>query len=247
MIQRYFIQLSYDGTTFHGWQIQPNAKSIQETLNFALSTITRQEIYVVGCGRTDTGVHASQFYAHFESEEIELEPVCYKVNRMLPPQIAVQRIFKVAKDTHARFSATSRIYEYRITMAKNPFLVHRAYELREEMDIALMNKAGEMCQDFTDFSSFAKASDVKTNLCDLHYARWERKDEMILFEVKANRFLRNMVRSMVGTIIEIGRKRVSLEQFEKIVESKNRSKAGYSVPAHGLYLKEIGYPQGLLE
>lgn len=247
MIQRYFIQLSYDGTPFHGWQIQPNAKSIQETLNFALSTITRQKIYVVGCGRTDTGVHATKFFAHFESEEIEIEPVCFRVNRMLPKSIAVQRIFKVAEDTHARFSAISRTYEYKISREKNPFLVERAYELREDLNVDLMNEAGAMLPSFKDFSSFAKASDTKTNLCDLFYARWETNGELLRFEVKANRFLRNMVRAMVGTFVEIGRERISLSQFEEIIEAKDRSSAGYSAPAHGLYLIDVGYPDGLLE
>ena len=247
MTQRYFIQLSYDGTTFNGWQIQPNGTTIQETLNFALSTISRQAIYVVGCGRTDSGVHSRQFYAHFEASEIEdVEIVCYKVNRMLPRSIAIQRIFKVEANAHARFSATSRTYEYLITTAKNPFLVNRAYELREELNLDLMQAAGAICENYKDFGSFAKASDVKTNLCDLHYAKWEQKDDLIVFEVKANRFLRNMVRAMVGTMIEVGRGRVSLSEFEAILEAKDRSSAGFSAPAHGLYLIEIGYPEGLL-
>jgi tRNA pseudouridine38-40 synthase len=247
MIQRYFIQISYDGTSFHGWQIQPNAKTIQETLNHVLSTITRQEIYVVGCGRTDTGVHATQFYAHFESLQIDCEEVCYRVNRMLPTSVAAHRIFVVASDTHARFSATSRTYEYKITREKSPFLVHRAYEVREYLDLDKMNEAGRLCEKHNDFTSFAKVSESKTNLCNLSYAKWETNGTVLKFEVKANRFLRNMVRAMVGTFVEVGRSRVSLSEFEAILEAKDRSSAGFSAPAHGLYLIDIGYPEGLLK
>lgn len=247
MIQRYFIQISYDGTPFHGWQIQPNAKTIQETLNHALSTIIRQEIYVVGCGRTDTGVHATEFYAHFESLKIDCEEVCYRVNRMLPTSVAAHRIFEVESDTHARFSAISRTYEYKITREKSPFLVHRAYEVREPLNLGLMNEAGKICEKHKDFSSFAKANDSKTNLCNLSYAKWETNGSVLRFEVKANRFLRNMVRAMVGTFVEVGRERVSLSEFEAIIEAKDRSSAGFSAPAHGLYLIEIGYPEGLLK
>lgn len=248
MIQRYFIQLSYDGTPFHGWQIQPNAKSIQESLNTVLSTITRQEIYVVGCGRTDTGVHSSKYFAHFESEPIDTELMAYKANCMLPKEIAIQKIFPVAADTHARFSATSRTYEYFITQVKDPFSVNRAYELHEKLDIEAMNQACALMPNFKDFSSFSKSNtQTETNLCDLYYARWETTKTGLRFEVKANRFLRNMVRAIVGTCIEVGRGNLSVEDFARVIESKDRGKAGYSVPAHGLYLMDIEYPEGLIE
>lgn len=248
MTKRYFIQLSYDGTPFHGWQIQPNAKSIQESLNTVLSTIIRSEIYLVGCGRTDTGVHASKYFAHFNSAEINTELISYKANCMLPKEIAIQKIFSVAADTHARFSATSRTYEYFITQVKDPFSVNRAYELHEKLDINAMNKACALMQNFKDFSSFSKSNtQTETNLCDLYYARWETTKTGLRFEVKANRFLRNMVRAIVGTCIEVGRGNLSVEDFAQVIEAKDRSKAGYSVPAHGLYLMDIEYPEGLIE
>lgn len=247
MVYRYFIQLYYDGSPFHGWQIQPNAKSIQQFLNEALSTVTRSEIYTIGCGRTDAGVHATKFFAHFnfEQELHHLEDLSFRVNCILPKEIAIQRIFPVNEDVHSRFSAVSRTYEYLIAIKKNPFYRNRAYEYREPLDIELMNEAGLMLNRFEDFTSFAKLhSDSETNLCQLEHAIWTGHDEFLRFEIKANRFLRNMVRAVVGTMIELGRGKISLSDFEAIIEAKDRSAAGYSVPAHGLYLIDIEYPKG---
>jgi tRNA pseudouridine38-40 synthase len=245
MSQRYFVELSYDGTPFHGWQIQQNAKSIQQTLNEALSTVIRHQIYVIGCGRTDTGVHAKKFIAHFDCPIVldQVLDIMFKVNCVLPKEIALHQLQQSKPEFHARFDATSRAYEYFISKVKNPFTVMRAYEYRETLDIDLMNKACEALFEYKDFTSFAKLhGDTETNLCDIHRAEWSTSGNMIIFHVVANRFLRNMVRAMVGTLIEVGRKKITVDEFRSIIESKDRSKAGYSVPAHGLYLVDISYP-----
>ncbi|MEZ4720728.1 MAG: tRNA pseudouridine(38-40) synthase TruA [Flavobacteriales bacterium] len=249
MPQRYFIRLSYDGTPFHGWQIQPNAKSIQQSLNEVLSTITRHEIYVVGCGRTDTGVHARKFYAHFESDRLtSLGDITFHANCMLPKEIAIQSIFEVDGETHARFSATLRTYEYLINTEKDPFAVNRSYEYREPLDMDAMNVACRNLMEYEDFTSFSKLhTDTETNLCNVTKAEWIRTEIGLKFEISANRFLRNMVRAIVGTMIEVGRGKLTLEDFRKIIEAQDRSTAGFSAPAHGLYLIDIGYPEGLLK
>jgi len=245
MAHRYFVKLSYDGTPFHGWQIQKNAKSIQQCLNEALSTILRTEIYTIGCGRTDTGVHARKFFAHFDTE-LDISTtgdLMFRANCILPKEIAISKIFKVKPDVHSRFTATSRTYEYLISSAKNPFCQHRSYEYREVLDLDLMNQAASRLKNHKDFTSFSKLhSDAETNICDLHQAFWEVETGGLRFEIKANRFLRNMVRAVVGTLIELGRGKITLDQFEKIIEAKDRGQAGYSVPAHGLYLIDISYP-----
>lgn len=249
MVYRYFIQLSYDGSPFHGWQIQTNAKSIQQFLNEALSLVTRVEIYTVGCGRTDAGVHAKIFFAHFETahELHKIQDIVFHVNCVLPKEIAIQKMFLVENNLHARFSAISRTYEYLTSNEKDPFQIKRSYELRENLDVEKMNQAGQTLTQHSDFTSFAKAhSDSETNLCQVEYAKWSETSYGLRFEIKANRFLRNMVRAIVGTMIEIGRGKISLEEFEQIINAKNRSAAGYSVPAHGLYLVNVEYPDGKL-
>ncbi|MEX2597991.1 MAG: tRNA pseudouridine(38-40) synthase TruA [Salibacteraceae bacterium] len=250
MAHRYFIELSYDGTAYHGWQVQPNAKTIQETLNNAISTIIRKEIYCVGCGRTDTGVHAQQFYAHFDvTQAIEnTSQLTYKANRVLPKDIAIHRIFEVEKDTHSRFSAINRTYKYRITQFKDPFSINRKWEMRDKVDVNVMNQAAKLLLGEQDFTSFSKSNtQTETNICNVMHAEWQTNDRELIFNVKANRFLRNMVRALVGTLVDVGKGSISIAEFESIIKTKNRSEAGLSVPAHGLYLTEIEYPGGALK
>ena len=246
---RYFIHLAYKGTHYHGWQIQPNATTVQETLNHALSTILREEINVIGAGRTDTGVHASSFYAHIDIEEQikDIHKLVFKLNTFLPPDIAVYKINPVRPNAHARFDALSRTYKYHITLEKNPFLREYAYYLYQNVDIVKMNKACSLLFNYKDFTSFSKSNtQTKTNLCDIYSAHWEtEKPQQLVFTIKANRFLRNMVRAIVGTLLEIGQDKLTVEEFKDIIESRDRSKAGYSMPANGLFLVNIDYPQDI--
>lgn len=250
MSYRYFVELSYDGTRFHGWQIQKNAKTIQQCLNEALSMVTRREISTIGCGRTDTGVHARKFYAHLDCDLPLSDPegLTYHCNRVLPPDIAIHRIFAVQPDDHSRFSALSRTYEYLITTKKDPFAVNRQLELREKLNLQAMNVAGKLLLDYEDFTSFSKTnSDTETNLCQMHHAFWEDTASGYRFEIKANRFLRNMVRALVGTMLETGRDRLTHDNFRQIIEARDRTSAGFSVPAHGLYLIDVEYPEGIIK
>ena len=241
---RYFVTLSYDGTRYHGWQIQPNGDSIQERLQGALSTLLRAEIAVTGAGRTDAGVHARMMVAHFDYEgELDGKQLCYKLNRLLPYDIAVQQVEQVADDLHARFSATSRMYRYYLHTEKNPFLSNTSCELHYPLDFNKMNEAAKVLMEYEDFGAFCKAhADVKTTLCHVMVAEWHQiSPSTWYFEIQANRFLRNMVRAVVGTLIDVGRGRVSLEDFRKIVEGKKRTEAGESMPAHALFLEDITY------
>lgn len=249
MASRYFIELAYDGTEYHGWQIQPNAKTIQESLNNALSTILRTEVYTIGCGRTDTGVHATTFYAHFDVEQELANPeeVAYRANQVLARDIAILRIFAVSEETHARFTAVSRTYHYLIDNKKNAFGWNRAWQMRDSIDLNSMNEAAKKLLEHTDFTSFSKSNtQTETNLCEIKNATWMNTSTGYRFEITANRFLRNMVRAIVGTLIDVGKGKIDIEQFEEIIRSKNRSNAGLSVPAQGLYLVDIGYPEGVL-
>ena len=247
--QRYFIKLSYDGTNYHGWQIQPNATTVQEVLNNVLSTILRQDIETTGCGRTDTGVHASEFYAHFDADAIahglstmDYSIILRSVNAVLPHDIAAKRIFPMATDAHARFDAVSRSYEYHIHFEKDPFKNGYSWELRDQPDIDLMNEAALIIMEHTDFSCFSKSNtQVKTNICKITRAEWVSKDSGIAFHITADRFLRNMVRAIVGTLLLVGKKEIEPDDVRKIIESKNRSMAGMSVPACGLFLTEVKY------
>ena len=243
-MQRYFITFCYDGTNYHGWQIQPNGNSIQEELQRALSTILRQDIAVVGAGRTDTGVHARMMVAHFNiDKEIDCVQTAYKLNRLLPRDIAVRNVKPVAEDMHARFSATSRTYHYYVHTSKNPFLRKYSCELHYQLDFDEMNKAAEILMEYNDFGAFCKShTDVKTTLCDVTTAKWIKvSDENWYFEITANRFLRNMVRAVVGTLVEVGRHRASIDDFRKIIEGKKRTEAGESMPANALFLEDIKY------
>lgn len=241
---RYFIYFSYDGTNYHGWQIQPNANSVQEELQKALTTLLRKDVEVVGAGRTDTGVHARFMAAHFEFDTpVDCHQLKYKLNRLLPRDIAVSNIEQVADDMHARFSAVSRTYRYYVTTCKDPFNRNYSWQTHFELDFALMNEAAALLRDYEDFGAFCKShSDVKTTLCDVMYAKWHQTlDDSWYFEITANRFLRNMVRAVVGTLVEVGRHRMTIDDFRKVIEGKKRTEAGESMPGHALFLERVEY------
>jgi tRNA pseudouridine38-40 synthase len=288
--QRYFLELSYNGTAYHGWQIQENALSVQEILNKALSTVFRQTIDTLGCGRTDTGVHAKQLFAHFDVDEmgslevgkserweirkseslkdgksesleggdsrnqesISILNTQYSIldkqlltslNALLPYDIAVKRMIKVAPDAHARFDATRRSYEYHVHFSKDPFKHNFSWLLRDKPDIGLMNQAAKMLLEYQDFSCFSKSNtQTATNNCVISQAEWVRAEDGLIFCISADRFLRNMVRAIVGTLIQVGKKEIKPEKIRTIIESKNRCNAGASVPACGLYLTKVIYP-----
>lgn len=241
---RYFIELSYLGTYYHGWQIQPNAISVQEKLQNSISTILRIQIEVVGAGRTDAGVHASQMYAHFDVTNPLDENFIYKLNAILPDDIVVYKTFLVDKDAHTRFDAKSRSYEYRIILGRNPFLLDTTWQVHyQNLDINAMNKACEILFEYEDFECFSKVkTDVFTFNCTITDAQWVKNENELTFYISANRFLRNMVRAIVGTLLDVGLGKKSLQDFRNIIESKNRSKAGVSVPAKGLFLTKVEYP-----
>ena len=243
-MSRYFVTLSYDGTRYHGWQIQPNGDSVQARLQEALSTLLRASVSVTGAGRTDTGVHARMMVAHFDfMTEVDCQQLAYKLNRLLPYDIAVSKVEPVSDEMHARFSATSRMYRYYIHTVKDPF--QRAYscEIHYLLDFAKMNEAARILMTYEDFGAFCKSgADVKTTLCEVTKAEWVQTSATTwYFEIRANRFLRNMVRAVVGTLIEVGRGRLSLEDFKKVIEGKRRTEAGESMPGNALFLEDIVY------
>lgn len=240
---RYFIEFSYNGSTFFGYQIQPNEISVQEELEKALSTLLRSEIKTTGAGRTDTGVHAKKMFAHFDWEGALQENLVYQLNSFLPPSIAVQRIFPVKEEMHARFSATYRTYKYYISLEKNPFSEKMAWQYwRNTLDVQKMNEACKILFEYEDFGSFARVgADNKTNLCKIYTAEWEQNGNELVFTISADRFLRNMVRAIVGTMVDIGRGKLKVEDLRKVIESQNRSEAGSSAPAHALFLVDVGY------
>ena len=245
---RYFIYLSYDGTNYHGWQVQPNANSIQAELMRGLSTLLRQDIEVVGAGRTDTGVNASMMVAHFDIEatlsKADLFELSRRLNRLLPPDIAIHKIVPVKEDAHARFSATARTYQYHVSSTKDPFNRHYTYRCPFELDYEKMNEAAARLFDYTDFTSFSKLhTDTKTNNCKIMYARWENG----IFTIKADRFLRNMVRAIVGTLMEVGRGAITIDDFCRIIEKKDRCAAGSSMPGNALFLTNIEYPEDIFQ
>ena len=241
---RYFIHLAYNGTRFHGWQIQPNATSVQENLNKAFSVLLQTEINLMGAGRTDTGVHAREMYAHFDSDNsFDITTLVHKLNSFLPKDIVIYDIIPVHDDAHSRFDATKRTYEYHIHQFKNPFIDELSWYFHQPLDIDLMNQASQLLFNYTDFECFSKVNtDVNTFDCTIFEAYWKRgQNDQLVFTISANRFLRNMVRSIVGTLINVGLHKITLDDFTKIIESKSREKAGFSVPAHGLYLTKIEY------
>ena len=244
---RYFIDISYDGSNYHGWQIQPNADTVQHQINLAFSTILNEEINVLGAGRTDTGVHAKKMIAHFDTNQtIDFVKFKYRINGFLKNDISLNDIYKVKEDAHARFSAISRTYEYRVSRTKNPFSVN-SYFLLRDLDFQSMKKACKFLHGSHDYTSFAKLhSENYTNNCEVYIANWKEDENLLIFSIKANRFLRNMVRAIVGTLIEIGEGKISFSDIETILMSKDRAKAGYSVPANGLSLIDIEYPKEIL-
>lgn len=243
---RYFIFISYKGTSYHGWQIQPNSITVQKLLDEALTTILSENISTTGAGRTDTGVHAMVFCAHFDSISTDLDTVknlIYKLNRYLPKDISVASLRKVKPDANARFSALSRTYKYFISMEKDPFSEDSSWHLHGNININAMNEASGLLQNYSDFTSFSRLhTNVKTNICKIYKAGWEENSNQLIFTIKADRFLRNMVRSIVGTMIEIGFGKMDLKEFEEIINAKDRCKAGKSAPAKGLFLTKIEYP-----
>lgn len=248
MTQRYFIELAYKGTNFHGWQVQPNAVSVQECLDKALSVVTRETIAVTGAGRTDTGVHASYYVAHFDSEKTNLDhpDFTHKLNSFLSKDVVIFRISKVSAEAHARFDAISRTYQYHLNLYKDPFTLETSWYFFRQPNLELLNNASRILFEYTDFTSFSKLhTDVKTNNCKIYCAEWTQEGSNIVFTVKADRFLRNMVRALVGTILEVGIEKIDLAEFRKIIELKDRGAAGLSVPAHGLFLTDIEYPEGI--
>lgn len=241
---RYFITFSYDGTAYHGWQIQPHSLSVQEELQKAMSTLLRKPMEVIGAGRTDTGVHARKMVAHFDyDEEVDCLQLVYKLNKLLPRDIAVQQVEPVAEDMHARFSAKSRTYHYYVHMGKNPFLRSYSWQVYGNIDFELMNQAASVLMEYKDFTSFSKVNtDTKTNDCTITEAHWDRVGEdQWCFTITANRFLRNMVRAIVGTLMEVGRGRMTIEQLRRVIDAKDRCCAGDSVPGNALFLVQVKY------
>ncbi len=250
---RYAIHLAYNGANYCGWQTQPSLPTVQNTLEEALSTLLRTHVAVVGCGRTDSGVHASDFYAHFDlqpeiiAEQTEsTDNLTFKLNSYLPPDIVIYSIFPVADNFHARFSATQRTYQYRVSNARLPFTQGLYCRIYFDPDVELMNRAAAVLMEYEDFTSFAKLhTDNKTNICHLTQAHWDREGDMLIFTISSNRFLRNMVRSVSGTLLDVGRGKLTIEGLRDIIEKKNRCAAGVSMPPQGLFLTKVQYPDSL--
>lgn len=246
-MNRYFTEIAFLGTDFFGWQTQPNETNIQDTITASLQQILQNpNLSIVGCGRTDTGVHASQFYFHFDCETRlkDIEKLVYKLNRMLPASIAVKRILEVDENLHARFAATSRTYQYHINHKKDPFLSTVSWQHNRSLYIDKMNEAASLLLQYSDFSAFSKTGgDNRTSLCKVSQAYWQKNGNRLLFTISADRFLRNMVRAIVGTLIEVGLGNMEIEGFKKVIESESRSLAGTSVPAKGLFLTAVKYKE----
>lgn len=242
---RYFIEIAYKGTNYYGWQRQPNAITVQEVLEGAMTNLIREEIKLMAAGRTDAGVHAKQLFAHFDSEEIkDCSQLVFRLNSFLPRDISVKNIYLVKEDAHARFHAIKREYEYIISLKKDPFSDGFSYLLHQKPAVASMNEAAAALLNYRDFQCFSRTNtDVKTYHCTIEKAYWRLEDNQLVFTIVANRFLRNMVRAIVGTLLEVGHEKTSLKEFHAIIASKNRVNAGSSAPAKGLYLTKVVYPQ----
>lgn len=244
---RFFIEIAYNGKNYHGWQIQPDDISVQEVLEKTISTVLQEEIKVVGAGRTDAGVHAKQLFVHFDSlRNFETTDLVLKLNSLLPKDISVQNIFQTNGEAHARFDAIEREYEYIISLKKNPFSEDFSHLLHKVPNVILMNEAAKVLLNYTDFQCFSRSkTDVKTYYCTIKEAGWRAKGSQLIFSIKADRFLRNMVRAIVGTLLDVGFEKITLEQFHDIINSKDRSKAGTSAPAKGLFLTKVVYPENI--
>jgi tRNA pseudouridine38-40 synthase len=240
---RYFIELSYKGKNYHGWQIQPDANSVQEEINKAISTVLQEEILIVGAGRTDTGVHAEQMFAHFDVDKELNSNYVFKFNSLLPEDIVIYSLEKVAPEKHARFDALSRSYQYRVWLGRNPFLLDSTWQIHQKvLNVSKMNEAALILLEHENFQAFSKVkTEVKTFNCTVTKAVWEQEENLLVFHISANRFLRNMVRAIVGTLVDVGLEKITIEDFRNIILSKNRSNAGLSVPAKGLFLTAIEY------
>ncbi len=247
-MNRYFIYLAYNGKNYCGWQIQPNGMTVQQRIEEALSTILRVKTSIVGAGRTDAGVHARLMVAHFDAEEpiANLSLLTDKLNRLLPPDIALYKIVPVIPEAHARFDATYRTYKYYLTLEKDPFRFDQAYRYFGNLDFDRMNEACKVLFEYIDFTSFSKLhTDVKTNNCRIMHAEWTREGDLWVFTIQADRFLRNMVRAIVGTLLDVGRGKMDMAGLRRVIEAKDRCLAGISVPGHALFLVDIGYPDHL--
>lgn len=243
---RYFIKLAYNGKDYFGWQIQPRQKSVQQTVEESISTILRQEIKLVGAGRTDTGVHSKIMFAHFDFDKTLPKDLAHRMNQFLPKDIVIYEILKVKDGAHARFDALSRTYHYLIRIGKDPFDYDYSWQIHQPLNIEKMNLAAEFLLGKQDFSSFAKIhTDVKTHICEVKSAFWTVSDNQLRFEITADRFLRNMVRSIVGTLVDAGREKISLAEFKTIIEKRDRKFASGSAPAQGLYLVGVEYPKSI--
>lgn len=245
-MKRYFIKLAYDGTEYFGWQTQVNELNVQDVLTAAIELIcTLKDLKIVGCGRTDTGVHAANYYAHFDVDEAfeDTDKIIYKLNNYLPKSIAVHKIFEVSNEAHARFDATHRTYHYFIHQQKNPFLTNYSLLFLRPLNFDLMNEAAAYLLMQDDFSSFSKTgSDNKSVICKVSEAKWEKFEDQYRFTITADRFLRNMVRAIVGTLLDVGLEKISVEEFKSIMESASRQNASASAPSHALFLNDIKYP-----
>jgi len=246
---RYFIQFSYFGKLYHGWQNQPNAITVQEVLEAVLSKLLRNKVEIVGAGRTDSGVHAKQMFGHFDFERItDIDNLLYRVNAFLPNDIAVKGIIPVQQNAHARFDALERSYEYWICTEKNPFLKDAAHYVRANLNLDLMNKASMLLLGKQDFECFSKSkTDVRTYICDVKSAKWRLEKDKLVFKITSDRFLRNMVRAVVGTLVNVGLNKYEVNHVKTILKSKDRSQAGVSVPAKGLYLTSVIYPNAIFK
>ena len=247
-MNRYFIFLAYNGKNYCGWQVQPNGITVQQTLEEALGTLLRKPAPVVGAGRTDTGVHARMMVAHFDWEEAiaDLPSLTKKMNRILPKDIVIEKIVPVTSDAHARFDATSRTYNYYVTARKDPFNHELVCKVHGSLDYEAMNEACKLLFDYADFTSFSKLhTDAKTNNCRVTHAGWKEENGVWVFTITADRFLRNMVRAIVGTLLEVGRGKLTVGGFKEVIELKDRCEAGTSMPGHALFLTDITYPERL--
>lgn len=249
MIFRYLARIAYNGTDFHGWQVQPNAKTVQGVLEQKLSMLLNQTVSIVGCGRTDTGVHASDYFFHFDLEKQlkSAEKLLYQLNSVLPHSIGVADLYAVTSDFHARFSATKRTYQYYVAFVK-PVFNQNVWWVKQKLNVALMREAGALLFSYVDFTSFSKLhTDVATNNCDIMHFDIDEKEDGIIITLSANRFLRNMVRAIVGTLVEIGAGKKTVADFDAIIKQKDRGAAGASAPANGLFLTSIEYPKALIK